>query len=121
MSTNVDVVVAVVGSRSFCNYGLLASILEEFRKDHPHISLVSGGAAGADRLAERYAKAHRLPMTVLKPDWKTHGKKAGLLRNTDIVKSASHVFAFWDGKSPGTKDSIQKAQELGKILYLVKV
>ena len=36
---------------------------------------------------------------------KKYGKRAGILRNRDIVDAADIVVAFWDGKSPGTKNS----------------
>lgn len=53
-------------------------------------------------------------MIIFKPDWKKFGKKAGLLRNTIIIDNSDTVFAFWDGKSSGTKDAITKAEKVGK-------
>jgi hypothetical protein len=64
--------------------------------------VVSGGAKGADTMAEAWACKHRRPMTVLKPAWRTknedgtmtYNPRAGLDRNTDIVAAATHVVAF---------------------------
>ena len=78
------------------------------------IAIVSGGAKGADTLAEKFALENHLEMIVFKPDWKKFGKRAGFLRNTIIIENATIVFAFWDGKSNGTKDSIDKAEKLNK-------
>jgi len=36
-----------------------------------------------------------------------------------IVESADLVIGFWDGESPGTKDSIKKAEHLGKTIITV--
>jgi hypothetical protein len=36
-----------------------------------------------------------------------------MIRNSDIIKTSELVVAFWDGKSTGTKDSIDKANKLG--------
>jgi len=35
------------------------------------------------------------------------------MRNSEIVASAELVVAFWDGKSRGTADTIEKAQLMG--------
>ena len=60
--------------------------------------IISGGAIGSDKMAERYAKIHNIPVLILVPDWKKHGKKAGILRNTDIINESTHVIAFPNDK-----------------------
>jgi hypothetical protein len=111
---------AVVGSRSFKNYELLSDELNTLAKtDFKFDSIVSGGALGADTLAEKYAKHHDIKMNILKPDWKKHGKKAGILRNKDIVDSCNYVIAFWDGSSVGTKHSINYARIQEKPVKIV--
>ena len=44
---------------------------------------------------------------------------AGFNRNTDIINNCHMVIACWDGVSPGTKDSLDKAQELNKTTLIV--
>lgn len=107
--------VAVVGSRSFDNYELMTETLKDINID----TIISGGAMGADKFAELYAKENNLPLIIIKADW-TIGKKAGPLRNTEIVKMSDIVVAFWDGESNGTRDSIRKAKRLKKDLIIVK-
>lgn len=107
--------VAVIGSRSFKNFELLKNTLSKIE-----ISLIiSGGADGADSLAERYAREQSIPTKIFLPDWKKYGKSAGMIRNTDIINEADIVVAFWDKSSKGTKDSIDKANKLDKKLILV--
>ena len=36
-----------------------------------------------------------------------------------FIKEADYVVAFWDGKSPGTKNSINLAERLGKPIQIV--
>jgi hypothetical protein len=48
-------------------------------------------------------------------------KKAGLLRNTDIINESTHVIAFPNDKGSGTQDSIRKAQKLGKIVKVIYI
>lgn len=107
--------VAVVGSRGFTDYDKLSEVLSEI----PITEIISGGAAGADSLAEKFAAVWEIPITILRPDW-SKGRGAGLARNTDIVTAADLVIAFWDGKSPGTRDSIRKAKNMGKEVKVIR-
>ncbi len=109
---------AIVGSRTFEDYAYLKAWLERFSDRHPILSIVSGGARGADSLASYYAKTHAIPMVVYKADWATHGKAAGFLRNSKIVEYCTMMVAFWDGKSNGTKDSISKARAAGRTVWI---
>jgi hypothetical protein len=109
--------VAVVGSRTFNDYNLLKETLDKL---YPKISLiVSGGAKGADSLAERYAQEEGIPTLVFKPEWKKYGKAAGFIRNKDIIMASETVVAFWDGVSKGTQNSMDHAKDLGKQLIVV--
>lgn len=113
---------AIVGSRSFTDYTLLKNTLDDLYPDKKVITeIVSGGARGADMLAERYAREHGIRMIRLRPQWggtgnKVYNPRAGFERNEQIVKRADHVIAFWDGKSTGTLNSINHAKRLKKRL-----
>ena len=102
--------VAVVGSRSFSDRKLLNKVLDGIGPFH----LISGGAKGADSMAEVYADAHDYPKTIFLPEWEKYGRSAGFRRNYLIIQEADEVIAFWDGASKGTKHSIELAQKLGK-------
>jgi hypothetical protein len=110
--------VAVVGSRGFTDYPLLKRRLDDEIARWEIARIVSGGAQGADRLAARYARETGLELLELKPDWK-RGRGAGKIRNSDIVRRADWLIAFWDGESPGTLDTIQKARRVGKDVDVV--
>lgn len=51
--------VAVIGSRSFTNYKLLSDTLTKFdtEPNQKITAIISGGAQGADKLAEVFSKA----------------------------------------------------------------
>jgi hypothetical protein len=104
--------VAIVGSRDFTDY----AILKQFILDHIDVNeidmIVSGGAKGADSLAEVFADEFQKKKAIFKPDWTRYGKVAGFLRNTDIIDSSDICFAFLSHpNSNGTLDSISKAKE----------
>ena len=105
---------AVVGSRTFNDYALMCEVLGRFEI----IEVISGGARGADALAERYAHERGLPIRVFPADWDTHGKSAGFLRNREIMAAADEVVAFWDGRSSGTQHAIELARTSGKVVYI---
>ncbi len=110
-----------MGGRDFEDYDYMKRILDEQFDNLSFVeSIVSGGAKGADTLAERYAEEIGRPITVFKPDYKRYGRGAAFMRNTQIIENSDVVYAFWDGKSNGTRDAIFKAQKLGKILYIFR-
>ena len=112
----------VVGSRTFDNYTeaeqVMNSILSPYRDNGQRIFIISGGAKGADAIAENYAKAHGLYSIVMKADWNKYGKAAGYYRNRAmhefIVQHSERLcLAFWDGVSKGTQHSFKLAEEYG--------
>jgi len=104
--------IAVIGSRTFDDYDLLVKVLDPYLLSVTRI--VSGGAKGADKLAEQYAKANNLDILVFVPDWQALGKRAGFLRNIKIIDNCDLVVAFWDGKSKGTRHSLDYALKTKK-------
>jgi hypothetical protein len=101
---------AIIGSRDFNDYELLSATLDNYSID----LIVSGGANGADTLAERYASLHQIETLIFKPDYKRYHRGAPLKRNLEIVDASDIVIAFWDGKSRGTKHAIDYALSQNK-------
>jgi len=108
---------AVVGSRSFKDYNLLKS---ELKKYENITEIVSGGAIGADELAEKFAKEYNIPVKIFKPNWNLYGKAAGYKRNAEIWQYADEGIAYWDGISKGTSHSIELSKFYGKKLKIIK-
>ena len=110
--------VAIVGSRTFTDYTLLETILDKY-KDKINV-IVSGGAVGADSLGAKWATKNGIKTTIFKPDWNTYGKKAGYMRNMQIIEECDICIAFWDGESKGTKHSIGLCQQINKPYKVVR-
>ena len=107
---------AIIGSRAFNDYELLKKHI-----DPTNIAaIVSGGARGADTLAEQFARENNLQMIVFKPDYATHGRAAPFIRNSAIIEASDAVIAFWDGSSAGTLDSIKKAKKMKKPVTVIE-
>jgi len=107
----------VVGSRNFKNKKLVSTFLDLLCD--PYLdTVVSGGAEGPDTWAEEWSKETNTNFKAYLPDWNKYGKKAGIMRNTEMVEDGDLILAFWDGKSRGTQDTIRKAMKLKVPLYL---
>lgn len=117
--------IGVVGSRSITTYKVVREAIEEspwlgyVPPRPPSDTIVSGGAAGVDTLAERYADYNDTDIEVLEPDWEdwSDGHPAKV-RNSKIIEQSDAVIAVWDGKSNGTRDSIDKALDTGTDIYV---
>lgn len=112
--------VAIVGSRTVTSYEALERVLREAPAhwmDDPRF--ISGGADGVDTLAEHYARRNDIPIDIIEPDWSdwSDGNPA-IERNAEIVEKADCVIALWDGKSNGTRDTINKALDRGTPVYV---
>lgn len=113
---------AIVGSRSYPKKSLvqkyvsgIASEVTSGRYAGPSIEIWSGGAMGVDTWAVNEAQRLRMPVRVVLADWAKHGRRAGLIRNDELVTAVDYVTAFWDGSSTGTAYTIQKARFAGKL------
>lgn len=110
--------VIVADGRDFADYAYLKEKLDEVFgslwdiNSHP-IEIISGMAKGADTLGIRYAEEHKLTMVLSPANWKKYHRMAGILRNMNMLVTATHLVAFWDGKSHGTKHMIEIAKAKG--------
>jgi hypothetical protein len=103
--------VIIAGGREFDNYELLCNKCDNFLIDKINVEIVSGGAKGADRLGEKYAKERGYQLTVKNADWRLKG--GGIIRNTQMAEYADEAIIFWDGISSGTAHMISECRRLG--------
>ena len=108
--------IAIVGSRDYQHLDRVRAYVESLP---PDTVIVSGGARGVDREAEVTAKRCGLKVIVFYANWDKYGKSAGMKRNQLIVNESDQVVAFWDGKSPGTKNTIDRAKRANKPIQII--
>lgn len=111
-----DYTLGLVGARTMTDYALFSSFVNNYvgKVGALPSKVVSGGARGADSLARQWAKEKDVPLVEFIPEWKKLGKKAGIVRNTDIVNACDVLIAFPSKEGRGTQDSIRKAEKDGK-------
>ena len=115
MSELTDAKLALVGSRNFTDYARFVTDVDKWctaQNIRPTV-IISGGAKGADALAERYAAERAIELCVFKADW-SKGRSAGPARNTLIVEACTHMYAFPSKTGRGTQDSMRKANAANK-------
>lgn len=109
--------VAIIGSRSL--------IIENLGKYIPDgiTEIVSGGASGVDKCAEKYAAETGISLTVFLPEYSKYGRAAPIIRNKQIIEYSDCVVALWDGVSRGTKNIIDECMKVNKKVdvYLIKI
>ncbi|CAH1657736.1 conserved hypothetical protein [Hyphomicrobiales bacterium] len=102
--------VLVCGGREYANRKRLRSALSDMHKEAPISVVIAGGAPGADRLAEEWARHYGVPAIRMEANWTRYGKKAGPIRNQWMIDLCSPevVVAFPGGF--GTTDMIRRAR-----------
>lgn len=109
--------VIIAGSRSLADMPNPMDIVNDAiviaRYEHRIIigKVICGEAKGADLLGRRWAQEREIPVLSKPADWRTHGKRAGVLRNEEMAQEADALIAIWDGKSRGTQDMIRRAKK----------
>lgn len=129
--------VIIAGGRYFNDYPLLKRKMNIILRDTKEpIIIISGTAAGADKLGEQYAAEKGYRIEKYPADWTNmnvtpcvqrkrkdgtlYNAAAGNIRNSKMADNGDSLVAFWDGKSTGTKDMISLAKNKGlkiRIIY----
>jgi hypothetical protein len=115
--------VIVCGSRTFDDFELMRKKLDRYTYWFDVVEISTGGYGGkeerggewhhigADFYAHQWAEQNWCNRKIFFPDWKKHKKAAGPIRNREMAEYVApdgYCVAFWDGKSPGTKNMIEE-------------
>lgn len=121
--------VILTGSRSWDRpdviHGILDIIAKETAAIGDRLTLVHGACpSGADAHADAWYRAKRgeMPLGVERhpANWREHGKRAGFLRNQELVRlGADLVLAFLRDESPGTTGCIELAERAGLTVQVI--
>lgn len=128
--------IIIAGSRSITDYNLLKQVMVKSNAFAKVTEIVSGGAKGVDALGERWAKEHKVKLTVMKARWNDldvpgavifvrpgkeegwYNSKAGIQRNEEMGRYADAAVILWDGVSTGTAHMLNFMKKLGKKVYV---
>jgi len=106
----------VTGSRTINDLPFIIDCLKETKEIYDYDTILTGGAGGVDWLAELYGRRNKINTFVVYPKWHKYGRRAGIMRNNDMVEMANQGIAIWDGISKGTKHCISQLKKKGILL-----
>jgi len=105
----------IAGSRNIDNFDLSEYVSSDIEL------IITGGAKGIDSLAERFADEHKISKLVLYPRYNLYKRGAPLKRNELMVDIADIVLVIWDGRSSGSRYTINYAKKQNKKLIVINV
>ena len=108
----------IAGGRDFSSEPLLTDSLALCSWEVSEV--VSGRAAGADKMGEQWAQFNNIPISFFPAKWDQYGKSAGYKRNAQMAEYAQALIAFWDGKSKGTKMMIDLAIRQSLVVQVIR-
>ncbi len=105
--------VLVTGGRAYADRDHVFATLDALHAERGIAALATGGAVGADRLADAWATVRGIVHRRYTPDWQQHGRAAGAIRNSEMLRGFAPdvVVAFAGGR--GTADMVAKARRAG--------
>ena len=124
IDNSVPLKVIVAGRRDFSDSDYVFEQLDKALANtikNREIEIVQGGAAGVECIAGMWAASRFYKQRVFRAKWNEHGRAAGPIRNRKMAEYGDILIAFWNGKSPGTKNMINVARELGLPTLVIKI
>lgn len=113
--------ILICGSRSDFNVVKVIASINKIVDDNSTALFIHGGARGVDRIADNILKLKNVNTEVHNPDYYKYGKVAPLIRDNEMVDKADKIYAFWNGRSKGTKYVISYSKEKHKNIEVIQV
>src|SRR5262249_1865587 len=66
----------ICGGREYDDTDGMKAVLDSLHKRYCFISVIHGGACGADTMAGKWAASRNIPVTVFNPEWEKYRSKA---------------------------------------------
>lgn len=111
--------VLVCGGRDFSDRETVFAVLDRLKRMHGRLTVIQGGARGADALAREWCQAQDSVRMINEPaNWKEHGRAAGPIRNQHMLDEhrPDLVIAFPGGR--GTADMVERALQAGVQVHM---
>jgi hypothetical protein len=103
----------VCGGRNYDDHEAVDRELSALAETYGWLTIINGGANGADKLAREWAEKHYHGVVTFHAEWGRLGSVAGPIRNERmiILGKPDMVLAFPGGK--GTADMVRRAKSHG--------
>ena len=94
----------VTGGRNYNDRVIVFDTLDQLTFEYfgnncqsDQVTLIVGGAKGADSLAELWARTNGYNVRLFTADWNKYGKMAGILRNLDMIDAGFDFLVSFPG------------------------
>jgi hypothetical protein len=102
--------ICVTGGRDYFNEDFVKDVFKKL----PQLSFVGVGCAtGLDAMVREYVKLNNIQHQVFKADWTNLGRKAGPIRNEEMLKGSKPDFLLTFIGGRGTNNCTLLAQSFG--------
>jgi hypothetical protein len=114
--------VLICGSRDWPDIKAIHDRVRDLIAERGPFEIVHGGARGADSMAGLVAEWCRLPCARYPADWERYGKRAGIIRNLQMLDTNPDlVLAFRVNGSRGTTHMIEAAKKAGVPVEVIAI
>ena len=114
-----DLRVAVCGGRNYRNFVVIGRTLDEIHARTPINLLIHGDAPGADRHAAGWALRNGIDLAVYPALWCFHGRAAGPIRNSAMLRHGRPHFVVAFPGGEGTENMVGRALGAGVPVIMV--
>jgi SLOG family YspA-like protein len=105
--------VLVCGGRDFKDRRELWHWLNMIHETYGITSIVEGGAKGADAIARAWGGTNGISVLTFEANWSKYGRKAGPIRNQQMLDEAHPELVVATAGGVGTADMVKKARQAG--------
>lgn len=109
--------IIVCGGRDYLDYPRLKQALDALHSRRAILRLIEGGARGADTMGRIWATEKKIPYTEVPAEWGKHGKKAGHLRNLEMLEHKVDLVVAFPG-GVGTAHMIEASKIRGVPVWI---
>jgi hypothetical protein len=114
------IVLGIIGSRArieekFLYEEVLQPIIDELKALPDKILVPAEGNSSV--LIHSWAEAYKIPVDVVRADWRIHGKKAPMMANAKIQKDSTHFLVLLGQRSPKNEQLAERLAKKGNTVF----
>ena len=105
--------ILVCGGRDYRDAKRLYAELDALRESIEITQIIEGEAPGADTLARQWGESRGIPVRKFPADWRRYGKRAGFMRNSQMLREGKpHLVVAFPG-GVGTAGMVKISRAAG--------
>lgn len=108
--------VIVTGGRDYDDWAMIQAVLGFIKPD----LVVQGGASGADKDAQSWARYNDVKCVTIPAAWDLHGKAAGPKRNVEMIESYPDAIVVAFPGGAGTESCVKEAVKRNRVVLRVE-